>query len=444
MDTLSRLREIVRARNARPQPEPAVRELTYEPVDAEGQPLPSGCGVAFAGASTLDTPFGSALLVETTYEPDQAYGLQRVEAFDLVDPVALGLLTGRPAAEYETTTRGPVFFDLETTGLAGGAGTVAFLVGCGYFERGAFVVRQFFLPAFAHERALLHAVGEFFHGVPLVVSFNGRSFDVPVMETRWLFHRMPHALEGVAHLDMLPPARRLWKAAPDGTERSCRLVALEDALFGVSRVGDVPGSEIPQRYFSFVRTGDAAPLEPVLRHNRLDLLSLAAVTARAQVLVREGPASAADAQECLALGVLYQRAGALEQAEHAYRAAAAHPVTDRAGREEALRRLGLLLRRARRYDEAAGVWRHLLAGGHFRSSAAREAITALAIHHEHRERDLAQARALALKALQSERDPRRREELRYRLGRIERKLARPSGAGPAPGPPGGLLLTDPA
>lgn len=433
MDTLSKLREILRARNAQPRPEPAVRELTYEPVDGEGEPLAASAdALALEGATPLTTPYGPALLVEWTFEADAPYGSRRVEAFDLVDPEALSLLTGRPANEFDGVSKRPVFFDLETTGLAGGAGTVAFLVGCGYFERGAFLVKQFFLPAFAQERALLHAVGEFFEGVPFIVSYNGRSFDVPVMETRWLFHRMQHALEHVSHLDMLPPARRLWKAAPDGSERSCRLVALEDTLFGVSRVGDVPGFEIPQRYFAFVRSGDAAPLRPVLLHNRLDLLSLAAVTARAQVLAREGPVAATDAHECLALGVLYQRAGDAARAEEAYRAAARHPVGDRTGREDALRRLGVLLRRARRFDEAARVWHELVSRGRRGSPAAREAITALAVHHEHRQRDLYQARALAFKALESERDPRRREDLRHRLGRIERKLARLAVA-----PPGG-------
>ena len=432
MDTLSRLREIVRARNARPLAAVPVRELTYEPVGDDGLALESpAAGPAFDGATTFATPFGPAMMVERTYDADAPYGSHRIESFDLVDPVALAFLTGRAPSAFERISPGrPVFFDLETTGLAGGAGTVAFLVGCGYFERGAFVVKQFFLPAFAHERALLHAVGEFFEGVPLIVSYNGRAFDVPVMETRWLFHRMRHALEEVAHVDMLPPARRLWKAAPDGSERSCRLVALEDALFGVSRVGDVPGFEIPQRYFAYVRSGDATPLEPVLHHNRLDLLSLAAVTARAQVLVREGPAAAVDARECLALGLLYERAGEGQRAEDAYRAAVRHIVGDRDGRDEALRRLGVLLRRTRRYEEAAGVWRELLAGGYGRSSAAREAITALAVHHEHRVRDLRQAQSFALRALQAEPDPRRREELRYRLGRIERKLAQRAAAEP--------------
>ena len=108
-----------------------------------------------------------------------------------------------------------MFIDLETTGLSGGAGTVAFLVGCGYFDLGAFQVRQFLLTSHAGERALLAAVAEFFDEADLIVTYNGKTFDVPVMETRWLFHRMEMpsigAPGGVPHFDMLHPARRLWK-----------------------------------------------------------------------------------------------------------------------------------------------------------------------------------------------------------------------------------------
>ncbi len=115
-----------------------------------------------------------------------------------------------------------VFIDLETTGLSGGAGTLAFLVGCGYFDLGAFQVRQFLLTSHAGERALLAAVAEFFNDTDLIVTYNGKTFDVPVMETRWTFHRMDMPLDGVPHFDMLHPARRLWKGRPDAAHQCGR------------------------------------------------------------------------------------------------------------------------------------------------------------------------------------------------------------------------------
>jgi tetratricopeptide (TPR) repeat protein len=314
-----------------------------------------------------------------------------------------------------------VFFDLETTGLSGGAGTVAFLAGCGTFDAGAFRTRQFFLQGFAAERALLHAVAEVLGDAAFLVTYNGRTFDMPVMEMRWLFHRMM-PLDAVPHVDMLPPARRLWREAVDGPDRSCRLVALEEALLGFIRVDDVPGWEIPYRYFEYVRKGDPAPLEPVLRHNRLDLVSLALLTARAQRLVREGHTAGRDARECVALGRLYTRAGRVAQARASFEAAADHAIGDRSSREDGLRELALLCRRQRQYADAARAWNRLLSLGHGRSPRGREAVAALAVHHEHRDRDLESARRYALRALQSEADPTKREAVRHRLARIERKL----------------------
>ena len=422
MSTLERLRQIVRGGAARPREAP-VRELTYEPVDADGLPIDRRDAPGLEGATTVQTPFGPAAVIDRRFDADWRFGAVRVDECEAVEPDLLALLTGRPVEPRARRRDRPVFLDLETTGLSGGAGTVAFLVGCGWFERGAFRTQQFFLNGYAAERALLHLVSDLLDEAPFIVTYNGRTFDVPVMETRWQFHRIPAPLEDLPHVDMLPPARRLWRAASDGTDRSCRLVHLETALLGYVREGDVSAFEIPSRYFAYVRHGDPAPLEPVLQHNRLDLLALAAITARAQRLIRLGPDGVRDAGECLALGRVYRRAGLMAQAEECFRRAAGFAEAPRTLREEALHGLALLLRRQRRFAEAARAWRDLVALGHGRSRTAREAVEALAIHHEHRDRDLAAARALALKALHSADDLRRREAVRHRLARIDRKIA---------------------
>ena len=432
MSTLDRLRQIVRSSGTRV---PVVRELTYEPVDANGLTVERTGAPSLDGAASAETPFGPVAVIDRRFDADWRLGAVRVDECDVVSPGALTALTGREVSPRATPRTGPVFLDLETTGLSGGAGTVAFLVGCGYFEGGAFHTRQFFLNGFAAERALLHLVAEFLFEAPFIVTYNGRTFDLPVMEMRWQFHRIEAPLADLPHVDMLPPARRLWRGADDGGERSCRLVALEAALLGFVREGDVPGHEIPQRYFHFVRHGDAAPLEAVLLHNRLDLLSLAALTARAQRLFEQGPDAARDATECVALGRLYRRCGRAHAAEACFRQAADRPDTVRTVREDALYELATLLRRGRRFVEAAATWRDLLALGHGRSRAARDAMHALAVHHEHRDKDLRAARAVALRALQAERDPGQREVVRYRLARIDRKLAEP-GVG------GGTLLLE--
>jgi uncharacterized protein YprB with RNaseH-like and TPR domain len=339
----------------------------------------------------------------------------------------VALLAGCPIREKL------LFFDLETTGLSGGAGTYAFLAGCAWFdEDGAFATRQFMLVRMADERALLASIADEMSGAGALVSFNGKSFDRPLIETRYLYHRLAWTGATLPHLDMLHVARRFWRrdGAPAAAtwqgpeESSCSLAALERQLLGHRRKEDVPGFEIPARYFQFIRNGDARPLAPVFEHNRLDLLSLAALTARAAHLARQGPGGARDPREALALGWLYARAGMDRRAREAYERAVDLSVGRPATHVESLRALAIALRRARQYDEAAGCWRRILEVRGCPGHVAREASDALAIHHEHRVRDLMSARKFALRSLEREFRPAGNAAARYRLDRIDRKLER--------------------
>ena len=182
------------------------------------------------------------------------------------------------------------------------------------------------------------------------------------------------------------------------SESGCSLGALERQLLGHRRQGDVPGFEIPQRYFQFVRTGDARPLVPVLAHNRLDLLSLAALTTQVLRLVKDGEEHARWPREALALGHLYARAGLAGRARAAYlRAAVMAQATSMAVvRADALRALAVSARRSGEHDHAASYWRQVLDVRSCPPSIARQAREALAIHYEHRVGDLPVARAFAL------------------------------------------------
>jgi uncharacterized protein len=429
VDLRARLQDIVRP-SAKP-----VRELTYEP-DVGGYEAgvkPERIGEILGGRA-VQNEFGKCLVIDRRYESDRWHGDVRISDCEVNDLGMLKMLD--PSLDAAQAGR-TVFIDLETTGLSGGAGTVAFLVGCGYFDLGAFQVRQFLLTSYAAERALLAAVADFFQDAELIVTYNGKTFDVPVMETRWLFHRLQLPLEGVSHFDTLHAARRLWKTrsqdALDSASGGCRLSTLERALFDVRRVGDVDGFEIPSRFFRFLRSGDPRPLEPVLEHNRIDLVSLAAVTARAARLVQEGPDACPDGTQALALGRVYERAGAFERAESCYRRASAAGVALDV-RVESLYRLGLRCRRDRRFAEAADAWRTLVAitesAAVRRTEPARAlrqfAVEALAIHHEHRDRDYSVARELALFGLSEEREENssRADGYRHRLARLERKIAK--------------------
>jgi len=395
------------------------------------RPSPPNIEQALGGEWQTDES-GRWFVIERRFEPETKYGRQTIGDLSVQLERAASqapmLCAGAPA-------RTPfVFLDLETTGLSGGAGTYAFVVGSAVFASdGAFVTRQFLLPAFADERAMLQRIALELSRAGALVSFNGKSFDAPVLETRYLFHRLDWIGSRLPHVDVLHPSRRFWASRDDErsgalawAESSCSLIALERQVLGARRRGDVAGFEIPSRYFQFVRSGDPRPLVPVFEHNRLDLLSLAGLTARLLHLLGSGPQAACDAREALALGRTYARAGFNSHAIDAYRRAVA--ISPPPGRGlnlvqiEILRSLAAAYRRVRRFDDAAATWRLLLEMPGCAGSVAREATEALAIHHEHRVRDLQAAKTFALKSLHEEARPRWNDAVRHRLARIERKI----------------------
>jgi uncharacterized protein len=368
------------------------------------------------------------LVIDRTYRPGHRHGrLTLVDHVPSEDPEPWRVLLAPAAGPVGGPGRDrTLFVDLETTGLAGGAGTYAFLVGCGWFEGCTFRVRQLLMTSHAAERQLLEAVAGLAETAQLVVSYNGKAFDLPLIETRFLFNRMETPFAGVPHLDMLHAARRLWRADEPGMDAGCRLGTLEQLVCGHARDGDVAGFEIPSRYFHYVRTGDPRPLAGVIEHNRLDLLSLAFLTARAAGLVDAGPVAPDTAREAVGLGRMYERAGRTRCARACYARASGLDDSDRLPGDESARADGLrayarLSRRERAFDAAAAAWRQLLVMQGCQPNVLREAAEALAIHHEHRLRDVRTAREFALLSLPHSATASRVQALHHRLARLERK-----------------------
>jgi hypothetical protein len=371
------------------------------------------------------------LVVDRTYVPGYRHGsMVLADGLPPSDGVwpRLSLLAGPPEPSQPRAlspshlrTLAPshlLFVDLETTGIVGGAGTYAFLVGCGWFDSGRFRIRQFFLSSFASERALLEAFGDVAATAGTVVTYNGKSFDLPLIETRFALHRLETPFAGKPHVDMLHPARRMWR----GVETTCRLSTLEESLCGYVREGDVAGFEIPARYFHYVHASDARPLAAVFEHNRLDLVSLALVTARAAQLLNEGASGARSAREALGMGRLYERGGMMVEAKSCFARAAEFHEGDQDLLAEALRAYAVVSRRLREYDDAAAAWRRVLGLPICPRPVEREASEALAVHLEHRRRDLVSARDFALRLLREDGTVARRQAAEYRLARLDRKL----------------------
>jgi uncharacterized protein YprB with RNaseH-like and TPR domain len=335
-----------------------------------------------------------------------------------------------------------VFIDTETTGLSLGAGTYTFLIGVGFYDLpaptdplacdewrdGAFVVRQYFMRHPGEEPAQLHLVEEALLGASGIVSFNGRGFDMPLIYNRFVLASMPLPLVGAPHLDLLPPARRLWKARWG----SCSLGNLERNVLGVERTTeDVPGYLIPDIYRQYYLTGIATEmLARVFYHNLQDVASMALLAARmARYFRREGIDQASDELdplECVSLGRCYDALGWVEASVRFYRLALQRSTVPDS-QMLALRELSLLYKRLERREQAAELWEEWV------STISGEDLTPyveLAKHHEWHTGNLPAARgwaAWALRIAESWSPGFVRDELvsqlRHRLGRIERKLA---------------------
>jgi uncharacterized protein len=237
-------------------------------------------------AAERETPHGPLWVASALYADTYRHGSLHAAAARAWDPHALAALCRDPSAALPPESW--CFLDVETTGLGLHAGTVAFLVGLGWVSPGGLRVEQYLMRDPAEEPALLHAVASVLQGFAGVVTFNGKTFDLPLLAVRAAMARRspPHA--GLVHCDLLHAARRAWSHRTT----SCRLVALEKQFLGLRRHDDLDGAAIPQVYLDALRSGRGEMLDPILTHNRHDLLSLMLLTAAAARFLERARAGA--------------------------------------------------------------------------------------------------------------------------------------------------------
>lgn len=297
----------------------------------------------------------------------------------------LSLMQGDPMIPHHIDPERLLFLDTETTGLSHGAGTVAFLVGVGEIRGQELVVRQYLMRDYDEEPFVLRHVQQHIRACQALVTFNGRSFDMPLLSSRFIMQRMPLDTDALPHADLLHTARRVWKLRL----KRCNLGYLEELIFHEPREDDLPGAEVPQRYFDYLKQRDFSLLEDILKHNAQDIASLARLLFTLSAL-HENPLLAEHLQDIYSLGRVYEKRGYQDTARMCYRAADAGSMSA-LSRE----RLADNLRREKYPEEAAAIYEKMIAS---RQGGARPYI-ALSKLLEHKLKNPSAAAEIARRGL---------------------------------------------
>lgn len=357
---------------------------------------------------------------ENRYRLETRYGQIPISVGRDVPGDVLAFLS-RDRAFESLNLSSALFVDLETTGLSGGTGTLAFLVGLGYYSGEQFKVAQFFLGEMAEEERLLDEFARFADDMKFrsLVTYNGKAFDIPLLETRFALHRRPFPLEGLPHLDFLFSARSLWKHKYE----SCRLFHLAREIVQADRSEDIPSAEIPLRYFQYIRTGDFSLIEPILYHNQEDILSLLGVVIAGAVLVsRNGEAAGegeADAMDLVGVAKLFERAGDKEKSVSLFEKALRGGLTEEVS-HDVKKKLAVHFKKTRNWEKAVLLWQEMGSGD--KTFSFRE----LAMYYEHRERNYEEAMKAAEEglALSLGGSSAAKQDFEKRIARIRTKLRR--------------------
>lgn len=369
------------------------------------------------------TQLGEVFVAQQSYTSEYRHGL-----CSLISPLPVSVISqwARDARISDIPLSEFAFLDTETSGLSGGTGTYAFLVGVARFVDGQFLLQQFFMRDPAEEPALLEGLANFLAPCKALVTFNGKAFDAPLLTTRYSMHRIPVPYRDYSHLDLLPLARRLWR------ERlpSRALKYLEENILGLARSTDeVPGYEIPWLYFDYLRTGDARPLGGVFYHNAMDVVAMAALLSHMNNML-ETPydGHVQHGLDFIALAKLFEDLGHWDEAARLFERGLELGAESQQGLAEsdfglAVKRLSILQKKRGDVNEALRLWEEAAERGHL------YAFIELAKHYEHKSRDMKSALKWTRSAMERVHnmempDYMRKhwlDEITHRLERLERK-----------------------
>ncbi|NOH00922.1 MAG: tetratricopeptide repeat protein [Chloroflexi bacterium] len=319
---------------------------------------------------------GETFVAEQTYDSSYLHG-----TFPLLSSFPLSFISqwANDARIAEMPIHKFAFLDTETSGVSGGTGTLAFLVGAARFVEGQLVLKQFFLRDPSEEPAMLEALIHFLAPCEGLVTFNGKAFDAPLLVTRYSLHRIPVPFKDYAHIDLLPLARRLWRDRLP----SRALKYLEEHVLGFTRTSEeVPGYEIPWLYFDYLRSGDARPLGGVFYHNAMDVVAMAALLGHVSELLADPYNGRVEhGLDFIALGKLYEDLGHWDEAARLFERGLEIGLEE-ADFGVAVKRLSSLQKKRGDLDQAVRLWEEAAGKGHIYAHIE------LAKYYEHKLRDV--------------------------------------------------------
>ena len=330
----------------------------------------------------ITTPEGEAFQAKEYFPPDYRYGEMTLSE-TLEIPAYPAHLLLRDERLRELDFRKALFLDTETTGLSGGTGTVAFMVGVGFFQGDEFLVHQLFMRDYSEERASLSILQEILKSFQFLVTFNGKHYDIPLLETRFILSRKSSKIREMPNFDLLYPSRKIWK----GAYENCRLVTLESRLLGMEREDDIPSEWIPSLYFDYVQTGDARKIHRVFYHNRMDILTMVALAGRIHLIYHDPQtASPRKGVEHFSLGRLFWDHGERDKAIPCFEIALKRCDDELSW--EVMKWLSMAFKKTGEGDKARSLWEEMMDWPYKKDG---HPYIELAKYHEHRLKEFEKA-----------------------------------------------------
>jgi len=365
------------------------------------------------------TPHGKCFFVRTVYPWHYYQGNIPVNALLDQDPQCLEWAVSDKRFKDIDFTQA-LFFDTETTGLDTGAGTYIFLAGFGYYEHRNFIVEQYFMRDFPEEPAVIHAIDELLKRFRYIVSYNGKTYDWPLLETRFIVNHRSLPNHDPPHLDLLTLARRIYRFRLE----NCRLTSVEENILGFHRKDDLPGALLPDLYFKYIRSRDARHIHQAFAHNAHDIISLAAISSRMiQFLHDPFLKDTYYAEDIYAYARMKEAASDFNNAENAYTKALKQGLP-RHRYQDALRRLSLIYKRNLQWSKAVNLWEvEIQTGDRDKLFPYSE----LAKYYEHQVKDYKKAVTVVQRAVSELKTSgwefdKIQKELLHRRNRLEAKL----------------------